>query len=203
MPNDSRFPKLKTATLDQHFDDMLHRVRTEFERIGEIDPAFFECVTDGEIFHVPANWPDRGAKVAAYTALRDSFCHRGVNRYVFASEAWVGKTPGLLPADDPEHGECVQVIAVERNDARRCAVAEITRDGGTATLGPWKVNGDVPQSWLLELLEEGYSDRRPRVEPPAARRLSPSDFEELVDQQPEQAAKLRDLVEIHAQLGNW
>ena len=49
-----KLAKLKTATLDQHFDDRLHRVRTEFERTGGIDPEF-ECVTDGEIFQVLAN----------------------------------------------------------------------------------------------------------------------------------------------------
>ena len=38
--------KLKTATLDQHLDDTLGRVRAEFERTGEIHPRF-ECVTDG------------------------------------------------------------------------------------------------------------------------------------------------------------
>src|SRR6266516_1725341 len=150
--------KLKTATLDQHFDDTLRRVRAEFEHTGEIHSRF-ECVTDGDSFHVPANWPDRSAKAAACAALRDSFRRREVNRYVFASEAWVGKTPGLAPADDPNHSESVLVIAVERNGPRRYAFAEITRSGETATLGPWQVNGDVPPSWLLELLEEGHSDR--------------------------------------------
>ena len=126
-----KLAKLKTATLDQHLDDILGRVRAEFERTGEIDPRF-ECVTDGESFEVPASWPDRRAKAAAYAALRDSFRRRGVNRYVFASEAWVGKTPGLLPADDPDRGELVHVVAVERNGPRRSASAEITRNGGTA-----------------------------------------------------------------------
>ena len=59
-----KLAKLKTATLEQHFDDRLHRVRTEFERTGGIDPEF-ECVTDGEIFQVLGNWPDRHAKAAA------------------------------------------------------------------------------------------------------------------------------------------
>jgi len=54
---------------------------------------------------------------------------------VFASEAWVGKTPGLLPADDPDRGESVQVIAVERNGPRRYAFAEITRNGEMARSG--------------------------------------------------------------------
>jgi hypothetical protein len=44
--------RLNTATLDQHFDEVLRRVRAEFERTGGIDPEF-ECVTDGESFHVP------------------------------------------------------------------------------------------------------------------------------------------------------
>ena len=105
--------RLNTATLDQHFDDVLRRARAAFERTGEIRPGF-ECVADGESFDVPAHWPDRSAEAAACAALRDSFRRRGVNRYVFASEGWVGKTPGLRLTDDPDRGECVQVIAVER-----------------------------------------------------------------------------------------
>jgi hypothetical protein len=193
--------KLKTATLDQHFDDTLRRVRIEFERTGGIDPVF-ECVTDREAFHVLANWRDRRAKTTAYAALRDSFRRRGVNRYVFASEAWVGKTPGLLPADDPDHGECVQVLAVERNGTRRCALAEIRRNGETATLGPWEVKSDVPAGWLLELLEEGHSDRTPVAEPPLLGRISPPDFQHLAGRNPAQAAEFRDSAEIYDQLGD-
>jgi hypothetical protein len=193
--------KLKTATFDQHVEETLRRVRAEFERSGEIHPGF-ECVTDAESFDVPAHWPDRNAKASACAALRDCFRRRGVNRYLFASEAWVGKTPGLLPADDPNRGERVQVIAVERNGPRRYASAEITRNGGTATLGPWQVNGNVPRSWLFELLEDGHSDRAPRAEPPPAGRISTPDFQDLADQHPEQAAEWRDSVEIHAQLGD-
>jgi hypothetical protein len=191
--------KLAKFTLDQHLNDMLRRVRAEFELTGEV-LARFECVTDGESFHVPANWPDRSARAAACAALRDSFRRRGVNRYVFASEGWVGKTPGLRPADDPARGECVQVIAVERNGPRRFAIAEITRNGDTATLGPWEVNGDVPQSWLFELLEDGYSDRAPKPELPPVGRMSTPDFQDLADQYPEQAAEFRDSLEIHSQL---
>jgi hypothetical protein len=195
--------KLKTATLDQHLDETLCRVRAEFERSGEIHPGF-ECVTDAESFDVPANWPDPSAKAAASAALRESFRRRGVNRYLFASECWVGKTPGLRPADDPDRGESVQVIAVERNGLRRYAFAEITRNGGTATLGAWQVNGDgdVPQSWLMELLEEGHSDRTVKAEPPPVGRLSTADFRDLVNQNPEQAAEFRDSFEIHTQLGD-
>ena len=109
--------KLKSSTLDQHFDETLRRVRAKFERSGEIHPGF-ECVTDADIFHVPAHWPDGSAKGAACAALRDSFRRRGVNRYLFAGECWVGKTPGLRPADDPDRGDSVQVIAVERNGVR-------------------------------------------------------------------------------------
>jgi len=94
---------------------------------GEIRPGF-ECVTDTEIFHVPAHWPDGSAKAAACAALRDSFHRRGVNRYLFAGECWIGTTPGLRPADDPDCGESVQVLAVERNGLRRYAFAEITRN---------------------------------------------------------------------------
>ena len=72
--------KLKSATLDQHFDETLRRVRAEFERAGGVDPGF-ECVTDAETFGVPAHWPDHSAKAAACAALRDSFRRRGVNRY--------------------------------------------------------------------------------------------------------------------------
>src|SRR5215475_13738210 len=63
---------LNTATLDQHLNDMLCRVRAEFERTGEIQSGF-ECVTDDESFHVPANWPTRSAKAAACAALRQAF----------------------------------------------------------------------------------------------------------------------------------
>ena len=80
------------VTLEQHFEEALRRVRTEFECTGSIDPEF-ECLTDDESFHVPANWPDGRAKAAAYAALRDSFRRRRVNRYFFISEAWVGKPP--------------------------------------------------------------------------------------------------------------
>ena len=62
----------------------------------------------------------------------------------------------------------------------------------TATLGPWQVNSDVPQSWLLELLEEGHSDRAVKAEPPPVGRVSTSDFQDLVDQHPEQAAEFRE-----------
>jgi hypothetical protein len=185
--------KLKASTLDQHFDETLRRVRAEFERSGEIDSGF-ECVTDAENFYVPANWPDCNAKPAACAALRDSFRRRGVKRYLFASEAWA--------SDDPDRGECVLVIAVERSGPRRYGFAEITRNGGTATLGPWQVNGDVAQSWLFELLEDGHSDRAPKVEPPPVGRISTPDFQDLADQHPEQAAEFRNSVEIYTQLGN-
>lgn len=192
--------ELAKFALDQHLNDMLRRVRAEFERTGQV-LARFECLTDDECFHVPANWPDRSAKGAACAALRDSFRRRGVNRYVFAAEAWVGKTPGLLPADDPDRGECAQVIAVERNGRRGYAFAQITRKGETATLGPWEMNGDVPQSWLFELLEEGHTDRAPKAEPPVGRMSTP-DFQDVADQYPEQAAEFRDSLEIHSQLGD-
>src|SRR5258707_867584 len=115
-----RRKELKAATLDQHFEETLRRVRLEFERTGQLDPVF-ECLTDRESFHVPANWPNPSARAAACIALKDCFRRRGVNRYVFTSEGWVGKTPGLRPADDPGRGECVQVLAVERKGPRRYA----------------------------------------------------------------------------------
>jgi hypothetical protein len=191
----------KTTTLEQHFEGTLRRVRTEFERTGSIQPVF-ECVTDDEIFHVPANWPDRSTKAAAYAPLRDSFRRRGVKRYVFASEVWMGKTPGLLPADDPDHGEAVRVFAVERNGPRKYANAGITRDRGRAILGPWEVSSELPQSWLMELLEEGHSDRTPVAESAPLERISACDFEHLAGRNPAQAAEFRDSVKILDQLAD-
>jgi hypothetical protein len=108
----------------------------------------------------------------------------------------------MLPADDPDHGEGVQVLAVERNGLRRYAVAEIMRNGETATLGPWVLESDVPSGWLLELLEEGHSDRAPAVEPRPLERISASDFQHLAGPNPAQATEFRDSVEIHDQLGD-
>jgi hypothetical protein len=34
-----KLARLNTATLDQHFDEVLRRVRAEFERTGEIHPS--------------------------------------------------------------------------------------------------------------------------------------------------------------------
>jgi hypothetical protein len=146
--------QLKAATLDEHLQDALRRIRAEFERTGALYPSF-ECLTDCERFHVPAGWPDGSARAAACSALKDCFRRRGVKRYVFTSECWASKTPGLLPADDPDRNESVQVLAVERNGSRRYASAEITRDDQTAMLRPWQVSCDVPQSWLAELLDKG------------------------------------------------
>jgi hypothetical protein len=195
--NRKKVARLNTATLDQHFDDVLRRARAEFERTGAIRPVF-ECVADGESFDVPAHWPARiAAKAAACAALRDSFRRRGVNRYVFASECWVGKTPGLPPADDPDRGEGVHVIAVERKGPRRYAFAGITRNAETATLGPWEVKGDIPPSWLFELLEDGHSDRALKTEPPPVGRI---DLQGLLDQRPEHAAELLGSFELRVQL---
>jgi hypothetical protein len=188
--------KLRGSTLDQHFERTLRRLRAEFGRAGEIHPRF-ECVADAETFEVPANWPGN-AKGVACSVLRDSFRRRGVKRYLFAGECWVRKTPGLRPADDPDRSETIQVIAVEHDGLRKYAFAEITRNEGTATLGPWQANTDVPQSWLMELLEEGHSDRALSAEQPPVGKL---DFQNLW-QHPEQAAQLRDSFEIHTQLAD-
>jgi hypothetical protein len=161
--------RLNTATFDQFFDGVLHNVRAVFERTGEIRPGF-DCLADGESFHIAADWPDPGTKQAAYAALQDYFRHRGVKRYLFVTEAWMGDTPGLSPTDDPGRGECVQVIAVERNGPRRAAVAEIIRHGETATLGPWNVALDQ-KGRLFELLEGGHSDREPKEQCPRRRIL--------------------------------
>jgi hypothetical protein len=195
-----RRKELKSATLDQHFEETLHRVRTEFERTGELYPRF-ECLTDRERFHVPAGWPD-GGKAAACIALKDCFRRRGVKQYVFTSEGWASKTPGLAPADDPDPDECGLVLAVERNGPRRYASAEITRNGATATLGPWQIDSEVPPSWLAELLEEGYSDRSPRPEPAPVGELSKADFQDLRYRDPEAAAGCEDSFEIHSELSD-
>jgi hypothetical protein len=47
-----KLAKSNTATLDQHLNDVLRRVRAEFERTGRVDSGF-ECVADGESFHIP------------------------------------------------------------------------------------------------------------------------------------------------------
>src|ERR1700738_408761 len=187
--------RLKAATLDEHLQDALRRVRAEFERTGELYPSF-ECLTDRERFHVPAGWPDRSARAAACSALKDCFRRRGVKRYLFTSECWASKTPGLLPSDDPDRDESVQVLAVERNGPRRYASAEITRNEQAAMLGPWQVSSDIPQSWLAELLDEGYSDRSRKPEPTAPGALSEPDLQALRSQHPEQGSDFQDSFEI-------
>ncbi len=191
---------LKIATLDRCFEETIDRVRTEFERAGQLHPTF-ECLTDRERFHVPVSWSDDSEKAAACIALKDCFRRRGVKRYVFTAEGWASKTPGLLPADDPDHNESVRVLAVELNGPRRSASAEITRNGQTATLGPWQVDSEVPESWLAELLEDGYSDRSLKPEPAPLGRISKTDFKYLQMQNPEQAAEFQDSAEIHSELG--
>ena len=76
------------------------------------------------------------------------------------------------------------------------------RNGETATLGPWVLKSDVPPGWLLELLEEGHSDRAPAIEPRPLERISAADFQHLAGRNPAQAAEFRDSVEIHDQLGD-
>ena len=183
----------KLGTLEHHFNQVLREVRADFERTGTVRDGFV-CVSDTEIFHIAGTWPDHDAKGAACAALRDSFRRRGVNRYLFVSEGWTSKKLDLRPMDDPDRGEVVQVIAVERG-ARKWAMAEITRSGETANLGPWKRDdNNAPQSWLMELLTEGYSDRAVKAEPAPLAELSTQDLTE----------DLRDVlhagVEIHAQL---
>jgi hypothetical protein len=193
--------ELNAVKFDQQFEKTLGRVRTEFERTGKVI-SVFECLTDDETFRVPVNWPDDSAKAAACSALKDCFRRRGVNRYVFISEGWVGKTPGLVPADDPDHGESVVVLAVERNGRRRYASAEITRTGQTAILGPWQVSSEVPPSWLAELLEDGYSDRSIKPEPPPLGEISNAEFAKLQYLHPAEAAGFHDSFEIHSELSD-
>ena len=230
------------VTLDQHFENALRHARTEFESTGMIKPQF-ECVTEGETFHVCANWSNLDEKCAACRALRDSFRRRGVNRYVFTSEAWVGRTPEVpgrvrlarhLPArppsarsrllgstsatatsltrlstcdnlatrgqcDDPGRGECVQVIAIERNGSRKCARAEIMRKAKTVTLGPWEERDDV-QGWWFELLGESYSDRASGEGQPLPTELSADESEDFRDQYLTKPGELRDSFEIQSNL---
>jgi len=159
---------LNAATLDQHLDETLRRLRAEFERTGAIHSRF-ECVTDAESFEVPAHWPDHNAKGAACAALRDTFRRRGVNRYIFASEVWVGKSLGLRPTDDPDRGEGVQVVAVERNGPRRYAFAEITRNGGGArAVGRERrrfarLVAGVVRGWLFRPITHGRAAASSRI----------------------------------------
>ena len=151
----------KLGTLEHHFDRVLRDVRADFERTGNTFTGFL-CVSDTEIFQIPGIWsPDE--KGAAYAGLRDSFRHRGVNRYLFTSEGWRSKNLDMRPSDDPDRTECIHVCAVERG-SRKLAMAEITRNGEKAKLGPWE-SDDNPQSWIMELLEEGHSDRGVKAEP--------------------------------------
>ena len=180
----------KLGTLEQHFDRVLRDVRAEFERTGNVH-AGFVCVSDTEIFHIPGTWaPDE--RGAAYAGLRDSFRHRGVNRYVFVSEGWTSKKTDMRPTDDPDHGEIIQVTAVERG-ARKVATAEITRNGGTAKLGPWE-NDEQPQGWLIELLEEGHSDRPVKAEP--------APLAEFSLQDPTKRSQAQSAIEVLTQLEN-
>jgi hypothetical protein len=193
--------ELNVAKFDQHFEKTLGRVRSEFERTGTVIPIF-ECLTNRETFRVPVNWPDPSAKATACSALKECFRRRGVNRYVFISEGWVGKTPGLVPADDPDRGESVVVLAVERDGRRRHASAEITSTGQTAILGPWQVSSEAPQSWLAELLEDGYSDRSAKPEPPPLGEISKAQFNDLWYRRPEEAAEFQGSFEIHSELSD-
>jgi hypothetical protein len=180
----------KLGTLEHHFSQVLRDVRAEFEHTGNVH-AGFVCVSDTEIFHIPGTWaPDE--RGAAYAGLRDSFRHRGVNRYVFVSEGWTSKKTDMRPTDDPDHGEIIQVTAVERG-ARKVATAEITRDGGTAKLGPWE-NDEQPQGWLIELLEEGHSDRSVKAEP--------APLAEFSLQDPTKRSQAQSAIEVLAQLQN-
>ena len=174
-------------TLDQHFEQTLRRVRTELES-GEMTELEFECVTKDETFHVIIEGLlDDQKKRVAYSALRDCFRRRGVSRYVFTGRALSTKTPahGLM-INPLERAEWVDVIAVERNGVWKYAYAEITRNGGAVTVGPWKVSeylrmgnwsDDRPvEAWLLDLLEQSYFDEAPRLERPWAKNLSKVQF---------------------------
>ena len=187
------------VTLDQHFENALRHARTEFESTGMIKPQF-ECLTEGESFHVCANWSNPDEKYVACRALRDSFRRRGVNRYVFTSEAWVGRTPEVPPADDPGRGECVQVIAIEYNGSRKYARAEIMRNGQTVTLGPWEESDVVLQGWWFELLGEAYSDRAPGEGQPSPTELSADESEDFCNQYLTKPGELRDSFEIQSNL---
>jgi hypothetical protein len=158
------------GTFDHHFEDMLRRVRTEFE-CTEIVKEGFEYVTENGVVELIAEWSslaeqgqlDRTAELNV--SLRDSFRRCGVKRYVVAGGGWVCEKPTAHPEDDGS-GEWIQVLAIERNGPRKYAHAEIMYEDGSVTLGPWQVSDDVPQCPLSELLQEGYPDQVPTVASP-------------------------------------
>jgi hypothetical protein len=162
----------KLGTLAEHFAKTLRDVRAEFERDGDIGSGF-NCFAGAEAFSISNPWPTSEAKPAAYAALRDTFRRRGVNRYLCATECWGSQTLDVRPSEAPDRIEYVKVIGVERGGARKCALAEITRNGETATLGPWQAFDDI-ESWLFELLEEGHSDRGAETKPMIPEPLSPA-----------------------------
>jgi hypothetical protein len=162
------------GTLDEHFEYTLGDVRRQLES-GQLSDLEFECVTKDGTFDVTIEdglLNDPKNRVAV-SALRDCFRRRRVSRYVVTGRA--------LMINPPERAEWAHVIAVERNGVWKYAYAEITRDGGAVTVGPWKLseyprmgNGsdDRPtEAWLLDLLEQSDSDKASKLEVPWVRKL--------------------------------
>ena len=91
-----RLTNLNTATLDQQLDETLRRVRAEFESTGKICSRF-ECVTDGESFHVAANWPDRNARVRYARCCGIAFVAAGSVRVERTKPGARARVLGWLP----------------------------------------------------------------------------------------------------------
>jgi hypothetical protein len=199
--------KIRNMTLNEHVEDVLGRVRKEFERKGEVR-ASFECVAEnGELITIPFEWNNPQEKYASFGPLKDTFRRRGVRRYIFVNESWVSKNTDFKgpPCDDPNRTEAVMVSGVERSGPRKEFMAHINRQGSTVTLGPWEESpGDARGSWWgLELMEEGYSDR-PKTAgsslPETVQIGTKADLEDLLDKHPDAAKDLQSLVEVNERL---
>jgi hypothetical protein len=162
--------KLEKASLEEHFNDALRRIRAELVHTGEVRTRF-ECVSPDGLFVIKELWHNAAEKRAAYGVLRDAFRRRGVSRYIFTAE---GRVTGT------EEFNLVTVFAVERG-RRKFAKADIIRDEARTTLGPWEIDDHAGEGWLTELLEEGHSDRPPKVEEPTLPHFTASDLRDIAD----------------------
>jgi hypothetical protein len=184
-----------TMSLDDMFDNFKARVRKVFERHGSVGTPTFICIGEnGDVFDVAAAWDGAEQKAAVYGALRDAFMKRRVIRYVFASEVWIG-TPGTSATDDPNRQEGVSVIIVDRNGARKHAVAAIVRNGvESPTLSGWE---DYPeqQGWLYELIDDAVSDAPPKEEGHCIQRFvhARTEFDQLAADDPDLIAQTAEI----------
>ena len=140
------------GTLDHHFASALRDVRVAFD-LNRYICAQFRCVTATGVFSIPAIWNDPNERAVAPAALRETFRRRGVRYYIFVSECWASEDPVVHPSEAADRTEHVQVFGAERG-ACKYAMAEITRNEETATLGPWIITAEAQEGWLSELLED-------------------------------------------------